>query len=260
MAKNVTLNLTGIVLTLVLAGALLAAYALGTAGRSDASPTSASSTSSPTRTIVMDGQGSATGVPDELMFTVAVSVTRSDVSPAMDESSRTMKTVLGALKDFGVAGKDIRTTGLSINPVYDYSGSTERLTGYSVNQRARVTVRDLARAGKAMAAAASAGGNAVRINSVSLDIADRAALLEQARNAAVADATAKARQYAEASGQQLGEVTSLKEVSAPAPATAETGAVLGGLADSAYRSAAAVPVKAGQQNLDVRIQVVWALS
>ena len=254
--KKATISVASAGLALGAVVALLAAYALGTAGRSDADDAKADTP----RTIVMAGHGTAVGVPDELKFSLAVSATRSDVATAMADSTRSMRTVLAALKKLDVSGKDIATTGLSIDPVYDYSSNTERLTGYVVNQRARVTVTDLTRAGKAMSAAASAGGNAVRISGISLDIADRAKLLAKARASAVADATAKAKEYAEATGQRLGSVTSLKEVSAPAPAVPTDSGMLDGLA-SAYRSAAkAVPIRAGQQDLDVRIQVVWSLT
>lgn len=247
---------TGIALTMIVVVAALAAYTLGTAGRGEADDRDGSAEAA--RTIVMAGQGTATGVPDELRFTLGVSVKRDDVATAMDVATRTMKQTLASLKAFGVAGKDVQTTGLSINPVYDYSGNTERLTGYSVNQRARVTVPQLSKAGAAMSAAAAAGGDAVRIQSVSLAISDRSKLLAQARRAAVADATAKAREYAAASGQHLGAVTSLKELGAPARVVPQAAAFDASAAKAP--GTAPVPIRAGKQDLDVRIQVVWSLA
>ena len=40
--------------------------------------------------------------------------------------------LVSSLKKNGIAEKDIQTTGLSIQPNYDYSKSTPRLTGYTV--------------------------------------------------------------------------------------------------------------------------------
>ena len=70
-------------------------------------------------------------------------------------------------------------------------------------------------------------------------------------------ATTKATQYAEATGQHLGEVVTLHEVKAtPLPT-----------ATYAYRAAAsldalkggAVPIQAGSEKLSVQVSVVWEL-
>ncbi|WP_310963285.1 SIMPL domain-containing protein [Nocardioides terrisoli] len=251
--RKATASVASAGLALVAVVALLAAYALGSAGRSDATADKPTTPS----TMVLTGRGTATGVPDQLEFTLGVSAKRDDVASAMTDSSRTMRSTLAALRRYGVARKDVQTTGLSINPVYDYSGNQPVLTGYSVNQRARVTVPDLKKAGAAMSAAASTGGNAVRIHSVSLVIGNRDKLLEQARRAAVADATTKAREYAAAAGQQLGAVVSLTEVHAPAPKP-QTANLRALYAASDQRSAM-VPIRAGRQGLDVRVRIVWSL-
>ena len=67
--------------------------------------------------------------------------------------------------------------------------------------------------------------------------------MEEARDAAVAEATAKATQYAEASGQELGDVLTLREVHAkpvPTPVYAE-------LAGAALKRDAVVGPDPGRQ-------------
>jgi len=230
-----------------LVAVVLASVALGSR-RSTATPPAATTPPS----IVVTGDGSVTGVPDMLGFNVRVSLTRPDVATAMDDASRSMKRVFAAV---GVQKKDIQTKGLSIDPSYLYSNNTERLVGYTVTQSARIQVRDLRDAGRALAAAAAAGGNAVRIDGVGLSISDRSGLMAQARRAAVADARAKAQAYAGASGRHLGGVLSLKEVSRQ-PVAPDGFDRLAGL--SAVRSAA-VPIRAGEKNMSVQIQIVWEL-
>ncbi|HEX7739714.1 MAG TPA: SIMPL domain-containing protein [Marmoricola sp.] len=234
---------------------VLGALALGAGGNDDGATPPAETTRP---SIVMTGDGVVTGVPDQLSFTVRVSVTRSDVSAAMDGASSTMKSVYAALGKQGVKKADMQTTGVSVTPSYDYSSSTPRLVGYHASQSARIKVDDLRKAGATLSAATTAGGNAVRVSSVSLGIADRDALLARARRAAVADARMKASEYATAGGQKLGRVLSLKEVStvAPQPQRLEYASALKGLrADTAT-----VPIKAGQKDLKVQIRVVWELS
>ena len=96
-----------------------------------------------------------------------------------------------------------------MSPVYDYpSYGPPLLRGYRVTQRARVTVPELDRAGDAITAAVRTGGNAVRVGDIRLLVGDREGVLKRARDAAVAEATAKAEQYAEATAQTLGDVLS----------------------------------------------------
>jgi uncharacterized protein YggE len=254
--RNVTVSTRSLVLAVLALLALVAAYVLGGTGEAGAGQQEPAGRD---RTLAMRGVGTVTAVPDQLAFTVAVTVEDDDVAPAMDTASRTTARVLRVLAGHGVARADTQSTGLGISPQYDYRSSTPVLTGYRVNQRMRVTVTDLATSGKAIAAVVEAGGNAVRVSNIALGLQDPDALLGEARDAAVAEATAKARQYADATGQDLGEVVSLKEVTR------------GGRRDellhqSGYKSlravadAAAVPIRAGEEELAVTVQVVWAFA
>ena len=249
-------------LALALALALGAAYVLGSGGRSEATvlaPAVAGDAAAKTYgTITMTGTGEATGVPDQLAFTLSISRKADDVATAMDQAGSTLKRALDALAKQGVPRKDTRSTGLSIEPEYDYpSHGAPVLTGYRVRESVSVLVRDLRSAGRAIAAAVRAGGNATRISGIGLRIGDKDALLADARDAAVKAATAKAQQYADATGQPLGRVLTVKEGSTAArvPQPVE-------LQRLTYDTAAAlprVPIRAGRSDLSVRVTVVWAL-
>lgn len=263
MDRKLTVDVKSVLIAgLVLLG-LLVAYLLGSA---DDGPGTAAvaveQTDDQPRTVVMTGTGKASVVPDQLSFSVSVNITRPDVSDAMEASNQAMARVLASLKDYDVTKKEMQTTGLSIDPVYRYYNyAPPEITGYRVGQSARVTVKDLAKAGKAITATVRAGGNAVRVRNISLGIGDRDAVLEEARDLAVEQATAKARQYADTTGQALGDVLSLKEVRATQPRNYP-------YFQSAYltRSAmdlagtAAVPIRAGEENLSVTVQVVWSFA
>lgn len=207
------------------------------------------------RTIAMRGTGESTGVPDQLTFRLSVRAKAGDVSTALDDASSSMRRALGALGRADVRRKDVRTTGLSVRPDYDYSSSGPPvLTGYVATQSVSVLVRDLRDSGAAIAAATGAGGNAVRVSGVGLRIGERDGLLAEARDAAVAQARAKAEQYAAATGQTLGPLLSVREVRAGggAPVSLSYGRVV---ADAA----AAVPIRAGTEDLKVTVALVWEL-
>ena len=255
MNQSLTISLKSLVLALLATVALVAAYLLGGVDDADAEE---HATGGDERTVAMRGVGTVTAVPDQLSFTVAVSVTEDDVAPAMDAASATMARTLKVLGRHGVDKADTQSTGLGISPRYSYPHNAEPvLTGYRVNQRMRVVVTDLRKAGAAIGAVIDAGGNAVRVHGIALGLQDPDALLGEARDAAVEEATAKARQYAGATGQDLGGVLSLKEVSAtPRRDQLELNGHLGRA--SAAFDAARMPIRAGEEELSVTVQVVWA--
>ena len=264
MDRNVTVSVKGLLVAAVALLALLAAYLLGSAGGSPAAPAQATPAvaerpaKEDVRTLRMVGTGEATVVPDQLGFTLSVTAKRPALDDALGQSSGTMRRVLAALRDQGVRDADVQTTGLQMYPEYDYPNyGPPVLTGYRVTQRARVVVRELADGGEAVSTAVATGGNGVRVTDIRLGVSDPEASLGKARNAAVEAATAKAEQYAAATGQSLGDVLGLREVGRDVPRRAPV------LWQTASRDASAaglaeLPVKAGREDLDVKVEVVWA--
>jgi uncharacterized protein YggE len=263
MNQNLTVSVRSILVAALVALALVVAYLLG-GGSSGGAPAQAAEEQAPAaatpRQLTMVGTGDATAVPDQLSFGLGVTVTRADLDEALDAASTTMERVLGALAGEGVTKSDVQTTGLSMSPVYDYHPyDPPTITGYRVGQRAEVLVRELKDGGSAVAAAVEAGGNDVRVSGIRLLVGDTDKVMAQARGAAVAEATAKAQQYAKASGQELGDVLTLKEVRAkpvPTPAYGE----LARSAAMSYDALKAMPIRAGREKGSVTVQVVWELA
>ncbi len=260
MDRTVTVSIKGLLVTAVVLLALLVAYLLGGAGGAAPAPAQAAPASErpvreDVRTLRMVGTGEATVVPDQLGFTLSVTSKQPALDDALGQSSATMRRVLAALADQGVRDADVQTTGLQMYPEYDYpSYGPPVLTGYRVTQRARVVVRELARGGEAVSTAVETGGNGVRVTDIRLGVSDPDAALGRARDAAVEAATAKAEQYAAATGQTLGEVLGLREVGGGTPRPQP---VLSFQA-AARDELAALPVRAGRDDLDVKVEVVWA--
>lgn len=262
MDRTLTMDVKSILIAGVVLLGLLTAYLLGAADDDGpgAAAVAAEETGDDPRRVVMAGRGTVTAVPDELSFSVSVHATEPDVSTAMDDANATMAKVLAALRPYGVTKRDQQSTGLSIDPQYDYPAyAAPVLTGYRVSQSARITVGDLRQAGKAISATVRAGGNAVRVRGIRLGLRDPAAVLARARDEAVAEATDKARQYAEATGQELGEVLSLHEVT---PRRYGVGRSLAAfkMADAELATGAfeAVPIRAGEEEVAVTVEVVWS--
>lgn len=206
-------------------------------------------------TVSVRGTGVATADPDVLRVTFAVTRTAKDVSAAIDGSNARVRKVKAALRSSGVAAKDIRTEEFDVGSNY-----SPRNPGYRATQTLSVTLRNLAKAGRVIADAAAAGGNATRIYGVSYAVEDRAALVKAARDAAFADARAKAQRYAELAGKQLGPV---RTVSEGGPSYSGGRYQFDGVAAKAAAPAAArssVPLSAGSERVSVTDKVVWELN
>jgi hypothetical protein len=207
-------------------------------------------------TVSVSGIGQVTGVPDVLRLSMGVQTTGATVNNALDAANNDIAKVTAALKKHGVADKDIQTSGLNINPHWDQN-TPNHINGYDVSESLTVQLRKLTDAGAAISDAAAAAGNATRIDGVSFDIEDNTALLNQARDAAFADAKAKAEEYAKLAGRSLGKVSQVSETtdSAPRPIPYMAAPMASaGVADKA------VPVSAGSQQVSVNTSVVWTLN
>jgi uncharacterized protein len=266
MPSTVTLNTRTLIVVGLVLMAVITTYSIASA-RADSSPDSAGAPAADTRpapdaaepSLVMTGTGEAVGVPDQLSFALAVKADGDSVSEALGRANAISRRVLSTLRDEGVRSEDIQTTGLSIDPRYDYNDyGPPVLLGYAVTQRASVLVRSLADAGDALSSAVEAGGDAVRLGGLRLQLGDKDALLRQARAAAVEEATAKAEEYADATGRTLGEVTSVRELVATPRAPEGDYYALKRATVSADLSR--VPIRAGSSDLKVTVAVAWSFA
>jgi hypothetical protein len=202
--------------------------------------------------ITVTGTGTVTGVPNQLVVSLTVQATRNDVTSALNQANLTVRKVTAVLRERGVAAADIQTSDLNISPNYNNNGV---VTSYSVSESLNATLNRLKAAGSQIGAAVRAGGNAVSIDSVALNLTSTGPLMAAARAQAVANARVQAQQYAKALGEPLGEVISVNPVQQQQPEP-ETFGGLNATASGSARSR--VPVSPGTQQLSVSVTVVYS--
>lgn len=200
--------------------------------------------------VTVQGTGRVSGRPDTLRATVGVAARRASVQEALDAANAAAQRVLDALDDAGVAQDDVRTTQFSVNPQFSQDGA---ITGYEVANLVEATLRDLDRVGAVLETVVEAGGDDARVQGVSYALEDDAALLADARAAAVADARTRAEQYAEAAGVELGALVGVSELPAAGPFDEAFAA------ETAAEGAAAVPLAPGTQDVAVTVTATWAI-
>jgi uncharacterized protein YggE len=202
----------------------------------------------PRLTVQATGQASTT--PDVLTVQLGVSVTDPTAVAALADAARQGTTLDDDLRFVHVPPSDLQTTDLSLGPVTDAAG---RITGYQVDDELQVTFTDVPEAGAVIDAAASAVGDAVRLDGVTFSVSDRRDVDGRARAQAVTVAADHARAMAAAAGERLGGVCTITDTtSSPVPQTFAA-------ADLAGQTAAALPVEAGSQQSTATVDVVYAL-
>jgi uncharacterized protein YggE len=199
----------------------------------------------PEARIVVMGEGSISVTPDYAQIRSGVTTRAKTVKEGVDANSKLMVAIIAALKDAGVADKDIQTARFSIQPVYaPQEPRTEpKLSGYSVSNQVNVTIREIGKVGDVLDRVVAAG--ATDAGNVSFLVSDASKALDQTREAAIADARRKAEVYAKASGVQLGRVEWITEDTGSAPSVPMM----------TRAEAAPVPIAAGENTLRVRVTV-----
>jgi uncharacterized protein YggE len=211
----------------------------------------------PPRTVSVSSTGQADAVPDAAKASITIEVTDpAQAQKAQEDAAAAATVVLDALKAAGVDDADISTQGLSVAPAYNYTsdGGQEQI-GFRASQTIQVTLRDLTTAGATLDSAVAAGGNAVRIDSVSPYVTDPTIAANKARAQAVGIAEAQAQQYAELLGFTLGPVASVSESSstiAPPPIAYSDAA-------AASPEKVATPIEPGTTQVSVTLNISWSI-
>ena len=204
--------------------------------------------------IWVNGHGEANAAPDIAILQLGISAQRASVGEAQAEAATSMDKAMMALKNGGVAEKDIQTQYFSIQQVtrWDQDKQEEIVIGYRVNNMVMAKIRNIDQTGNIIDAVAEAGGDFTRIDGISFSIDDPSEYRIEARDKAMVDAKAKAEQLANLSGVTLGKPTYISE-SISYPVYSQPPRVAEGAA------APTTPISPGEMKVSLDIQVVYAI-
>ena len=131
----------------------------------------------------------------------------------------------------------------------------EIVIGYRVTNMVTAKIRDVGKAGTVIDAVAAAGGDLTRINSIGFTVDDPSTYYEEARQKAVADADAKAKQLADLAGVKLGKPTYISESSyMPGPIYRQDL-----VAKAAAAPAVTTPISPGEMEITMNVQLAYAI-
>jgi uncharacterized protein YggE len=221
--------------------------------------------------VSVTGVGKSSAPPDIARTSIGVEVRAADVQQATNDATARMNAVTQAIKQVGVADKDLRTHSFSIGfeqeptpppapvpAVTSTRGAAPTSTApapeptatprgyYRVSNMLEVTIRDLNAVGKVLQAATSAGAN--NVWGINFEIENSDALKVQARTLAVQRAQQAAAELAKLAGVKLGKVLSVSEGDQPG----------GGPVVMSLRAASdEVPIERGEITISYAVRILY---
>jgi uncharacterized protein len=211
--------------------------------------------------ITTTGVASTDVVPDIATISLGVDTERPNAADAARENARAAQTLVGEIKAQGIEARDIKTTSITLSPVYDETteanGRVKRsFRGYTAHDSLSVRLRDVAKAGSLASQLMDKGANS--FEGIEFDFSQKEAKYDVLRGDAVRDALRKANSYVNGLGIRLGRIL---EIATQPPEPAAAGMAPRRLAAAAPRdAAAAIPMEPGVQTLRTEVQVTWELA
>ena len=206
--------------------------------------------------IFVNGSGKISVEPDLGIINLGVSKTDKTVSRARKAAAIAMNAVMKAVKKSGVADKDIKTQHFGIQPEYRWTQNKQEFVGYKVTNNISVKVRDLDNIGGLIDEVADAGGDLIRLNGINFTIEDTNQLAIEARELAVKDAIAKAKQFASLTDVTLGKLIYITETGSNTPIPMLKTA---GMAFSEAGDISTSPISEGEVEIIIRVQAVFGI-
>jgi len=203
------------------------------------------------------GRAVVEAVPDTVTVRVGVSSRAASPTAALDQNSAAARKIIDFAKASGIQDRDIQTDAVNLSPLFktvrEPNGNTrQEPDGYTASNIVRVKLSELPKLGAFMRQALDQGAN--NINGVQFGLSNPESALDEARTRAVEDAVRQAQRLAEAAKLKLGRIQEI--LSPPRSQTVSEGPLI-----MTRRSAAppAVPVEAGSLQINVEVEIIWAL-
>lgn len=205
-------------------------------------------------TIRVEGSATVEREPDRAILILAVESEATTAQAASQANAALMTRVIAALREESLTGQAVRTLSLRLEPVYSPGQNREspRIVGYRARNQVQVTIDEIARVGRVIDGAITAGSN--RVDGLTFAIRDA----EEARLEALAAAVENARRQAEVVAAAANGVLGppIEIVLSPVPTGPRPIAFERGLA---MAQAVETPVEAGPITVRADVMVIYRL-
>ena len=208
------------------------------------------------RSITTTGNGVVIAQNNRAVMYLAVETMSPDAKQAAQDNANIMTKVKHAVIGAGAAPDKIETDNYTMYPVYEYDKGKVKSRKYEVNNRMKVVVEDLTKAGAVMDAAISAGAN--RIENIMFTVRNPGKYKDDALREAAQDARRKADIIAASLGKTVTNIISVTDNSVRvSPRNYMMNARMAGGNDMA--ESAATPMEGGDAKVESSVTVVFEI-
>ena len=192
--------------------------------------------------VTTTGNSEVKVVPDLADLRFDIELRNTNLKTALAQEAEKMSQLVAALKAAGIGERDLQTSQVTINPVYQQENGTyaetAKIAFFSVSQTVGCTLRDIQKITAITTRAIDAGAN--RVSGVTLRTSRLRQYRDQARVMAVKAAKEKALALAGELGSKVGKPHSITEQSSEIPTLL--------LGNSFAQNAAAAPGDSGSNS------------
>lgn len=208
------------------------------------------------RSITTTGNGVVIAQNNRAVMYLAVETMSPDAKQAAQDNANIMTKVKHAVIGAGAAPDKIETDNYTMYPVYEYDKGKVKSRKYEVNNRMKVVVEDLTKAGAVMDAAISAGAN--RIENIMFTVRNPGKYKDDALREAAQDARRKADIIAASLGKTVTNIISVTDNSVRvSPRNYMMNARMAGGNDMA--ESATTPMEGGDAKVESSVTVVFEI-
>lgn len=169
--------------------------------------------------VTTTGNSEVKVVPDLADLRFDIELRNTNLKTALAQEAEKMSQLVAALKAAGIGERDLQTSQVTINPVYQQENGTyaetAKIAFFSVSQTVGCTLRDIQKITAITTRAIDAGAN--RVSGVTLRTSKLRQYRDQARVMAVKAAKEKALALAGELGSKVGKPHSITEQSSEIP-------------------------------------------
>lgn len=164
-----------------------------------------------TRTVSVSGTGSVYVSADKVNITFSVKSTSKDPIQATTQNAEKMNSVIEAVTGLGIAKNDITTKNFSLTRLQNYKNGNYYEGDYVCTNTINVLTKEKEKAGVIVDTAIKAGANS--LSSLNYSCSEPEMAIKQARTLAVKNCYDNANLIVGTSGNQLGKLLTISEVS-----------------------------------------------
>lgn len=201
------------------------------------------------RTLSVSGDASSYVIPDMASISLGIITRAPTAKESSDKNAASMNVMINAIKNLGIPEKDIRTSFISIQPEYNYSGNAPAIVGYSASNNVQITTTMLEKMSDIVDKSVSAGANQVSGISFMVSEEKQKQISDELLSNAVKDAEGKAANLAKNLNVRIVSVrtSSINEGAQPI------------LITQAFAEKSATPIQPGESRVTLSVQVTYMI-